>query len=261
MEALVQRLGDVIPSARVASSAGVDKVRQETYQLAVVIGQRPQLNASLHVVQVGGDGAEPQLAREYSTTSGTARFSPSINRSGTSHATEWTVSDRAGARAMDLAIHDLLPPVPRGRTDPSGYTGSTRTLRLTQGGRWAKDDQMVPLVVDADGKVFALRVVARGGGTNWMLPSGADVEAWVRLALVQLHDLDADNFPLLSSWDTDPRNEEVALAWARPQLLRPSTDHPSAEVHRARMVDGSQVTVVARQTETELILITTWRSE
>lgn len=58
----------------------------------------------------------------------------------------------------------------------------------------------------------------------------------------------------------DISDDEVAEAWARPQLTRPSTDHPGAEVRRATMPDGSQVTVVARQTSTDLIFSTTWRN-
>ncbi len=56
-------------------------------------------------------------------------------------------------------------------------------------------------------------------------------------------------------------DDEVARTWTRPEVDRASRDHPEARVRSAIQVDGSRVTVVARETADELILITTWRSD
>lgn len=53
--------------------------------------------------------------------------------------------------------------------------------------------------------------------------------------------------------------DEIARAWTRPELDRPSQEHSGARVRTARQPDGSRVTVVARQTADLLLLITTWR--
>ena len=53
--------------------------------------------------------------------------------------------------------------------------------------------------------------------------------------------------------------EEIARARTTPELDRPSQDHAGARVRTATCVDGSRVTVVARQTPDTLEFITCWR--
>jgi hypothetical protein len=55
--------------------------------------------------------------------------------------------------------------------------------------------------------------------------------------------------------------EEVARSWNHPDVDLESQDHPGARVRTATQLDGTKVTVVAHQTKTELIFITTWRQE
>ncbi len=57
----------------------------------------------------------------------------------------------------------------------------------------------------------------------------------------------------------DITEDEIALAWTRPELERESQDHPGALVRTAAVPAGSRVTVVGRLAEETLILITTWR--
>jgi len=56
------------------------------------------------------------------------------------------------------------------------------------------------------------------------------------------------------SWD------EVFEAWVTFDRERPSQDHLGALIRTASVSDGSSVTVVGRQTENTLELITTWRN-
>lgn len=53
--------------------------------------------------------------------------------------------------------------------------------------------------------------------------------------------------------------EEIARAWTRPEFDRASQEHPGARVRTATQPDGSRVTVVAREADDLLLLITTWR--
>jgi hypothetical protein len=55
--------------------------------------------------------------------------------------------------------------------------------------------------------------------------------------------------------------EEITLTWKSHDLEVPSQDHPGAVVRTARQLDGSLVSVVAKQTEHELVFISTWRDE
>lgn len=54
-------------------------------------------------------------------------------------------------------------------------------------------------------------------------------------------------------------DEEVVVAWTQATFDRPSADHPGARVRTAVLPDGSQITVVGRQTADTLVLITCWR--
>jgi hypothetical protein len=259
VEDLANGLSDVIPTARVCEVAELDTVRHETYGLAVVFGNRPNLTTNLHVVQLGGDrGGQVIRRRTESQPMLTYQY---VNRELKSLSRQWTVPARLDDRYEQLVIRDLLPLVPRGRRLPDGFDGATPTLVLntpaTGRQEWEPSDAMLPFLVDEDGGVFALRYVA-ARAWNWVLPKGANAAAWVRAALADLNGVDAKKFPILSSWSADERYmtpDEITAAASLAEIdaTRARLERELDQKHEATLAEQAAATSMAETGPRQLV--------
>lgn len=217
VEHIASDLSEVVPTWLVCDHDEVTRVRQASFGLVIAFGYPGPINQGLPVIQFGGVSTSVVVSRVANVRGVTVPHSWTLSRVGRSFATVWHVPAQLDEAYQRLAIRDLVPLVPRGQYRPDGHTGETPTLSLSGYRSWLTGDYMQPLLVDPDGNVFALRILGNKPW-QWILPEGADAQAWVRLALRDLNAADPASFPIRSSWSDDARYRTAAEAASATEL-------------------------------------------
>lgn len=202
IERIASDLSEIVPTWQVCDHQEVVRIRQASFSLAVIFGDSPTLEPSLHTIQFGGFSTSIMVTHPITNSSMTHHYE--LYRAPGSFATLWHVPVELNEMYKQLVIRDLVPLVPRGNVRPDDHTGETEVLILSQRGRWLPSDHMQPLLVDVDGKIFALRITG-AMPWRWVLPDKANLEAWIRLILRDLHAADPVSFPIVTSWSDDNR--------------------------------------------------------
>lgn len=244
VERIATDLSGMAPTWRVCDHDEVARVRQASFGMVVLFGNPPNLVTDLHVIQFGGTSTTVVLRRRTTKPGSSFPVVHFLRRDQTSYATEWHVPAPLNDAYQQLIVRDLVPLVPRGNIRPDDHTGGTPVLCLSDNGRWLPTDQMHPLLVDVDGKVFALRMLG-DAPWRWVLPAKADARAWVQLALRDLNAADSVSFPLITSWSEDSRYLTAAESVAAAELAHIASDRVEIE----RELDERERRALGKQAE------------
>lgn len=229
IEAIASDLSEAVPTGLVCDHAELQRVRQATFSLAVIFGDAHafQLHSKLHTVQFGGINTTIGLVTKVSDHSDFT-ITRWLARYNTSFATLWHVPVELDETYKQLVVRDLIPLVPRGNLRPEGHSGETPVLSLSGDGRWQQGDHMQPLMVDADGEIFALRTVG-SAPWRWVLPEEANPQAWIQLVLRDLNATDSVAFPALTRWSDDGRYLTATECSIKAELARVAATRAQVE--------------------------------
>ncbi|MBV9823572.1 MAG: hypothetical protein JO144_15170, partial [Actinobacteria bacterium] len=243
IEHIASGLAQLVPTWLICNHGELTRVRQAGFNLAVIFGSPPKLDESLHTIQIGGVSTTLQVETMFTDHYGRdGTYLAELYREDKSFARVWQVPFALDDEYQKLIIRDLVPLVPRGNVDPKDFNGETPVLSIRTLGRWQTAKHLQPLLVDADGKVFALRTTG-AMPWHWVLPKGANPVLWVPIVLRDLHSADPNAFPVRTSWSEDFRYLTMAERVATEELA----DIAAKRIRIERELNEQQTRVLQEQ--------------
>ncbi|MEV8085013.1 hypothetical protein [Pseudarthrobacter oxydans] len=205
---LTKELLEVVPTFKLITN--VEKVHEEEYDILVTFAPSARRRSEhLHVLSFGAvtAGGFVEDSQDYS-----------FSRDVSTLANELAIPGDAPPALATLLKATVIPNVPEGQKEAWRLVRHMPSYRATIAEDGNLASRCIPLVhVGAKQSVYAL-LTERGGKLNLVLPAETQQhEAWLRLFLDMVGNVDPDSVPPNLDWKTSER-------WSPPELSRHVVD-------------------------------------